>query len=70
MGTFSIKEVFSDLPLDITKDHIKVGFKQETNIKGIYAAGDITGEPYQISKALFDGMNAGINLPDYIKNKN
>ena len=40
--------------------HIEVNRKQETNIPGIYAAGDITGTPYQMAKAVGEGCVAGI----------
>lgn len=41
----------------ITKNnHIKVDENYRTNIKNIYAVGDIIGMPYQIAKAVYDGM--------------
>lgn len=70
MGNFSIKDMFFNLNLSMKGEHINVDSNQETNIKGIYATGDITGEPYQLSKALSDGMKAGINLANYVKNIN
>ena len=35
--------------------HIKTGRSQETNYKGCFAAGDCTGRPYQIAKAVGEG---------------
>ena len=35
--------------------HIKADRNQETNYKGCYAAGDCTGRPYQIAKAVGEG---------------
>ena len=45
--------LFSGLELDGA--HIKVDRNQETNYKGCYAAGDCTGRPYQIAKAVGEG---------------
>ncbi|NVL90754.1 MAG: FAD-dependent oxidoreductase [Desulfobacterales bacterium] len=41
--------------------------KQETNIPGLYAAGDITGPPWQIAKAVGEGCVAGIEAAEYAK---
>ena len=41
--------------LEMDGAHIKVGRSQETNFKGCYAAGDCTGRPYQIAKAVGEG---------------
>lgn len=45
--------LFSGLELDGA--HIKVDKNQETNYKGCFAAGDCTGRPYQIAKAVGEG---------------
>lgn len=45
--------LFSGLALDGA--HIKVDENQETNYKGCFAAGDCTGRPYQIAKAVGEG---------------
>lgn len=42
-----------------TMTHIDTNKKQETNIAGIYAAGDIAGQPYQMAKAVGEGCVAG-----------
>jgi thioredoxin reductase (NADPH) len=39
--------------------HIDCDKKQRTNIKGVYAAGDIAGHPYQMAKAVGEGCVAG-----------
>jgi thioredoxin reductase (NADPH) len=46
--------------LDDEMNYIDVNRKQETNIPGIYAAGDICGPPWQIAKAVGEGCVAGI----------
>jgi len=43
-----------------TFTHIETDKGQRTNIAGIYAAGDITGHPYQIAKAVGEGCIAGM----------
>jgi thioredoxin reductase (NADPH) len=42
-----------------TFTHIDCNKKQQTNINGIYAAGDIAGQPYQMAKAVGEGCVAG-----------
>ena len=41
--------------LELDGAHIKVDRNQETNYKGCFAAGDCTGRPYQITKAVGEG---------------
>jgi thioredoxin reductase (NADPH) len=43
-----------------TFTHIETDREQRTNVPGIYAAGDITGHPYQIAKAVGEGCAAGM----------
>ena len=45
--------------------YIQVNRKQETNIAGIYAAGDIVGPPYQMAKAVGEGCVAGMEAATY-----
>ena len=42
----------------------------ETNIKGIYACGDCTGGLLQISKAVYEGTIAGLEVIQYIRKNN
>lgn len=48
--------------------HILVNKNMETNIRGLFAAGDVTGLPYQISKAAGEGQIAALNAVKYIYN--
>jgi len=41
--------------LEIMDGHINVNRSMETNIKGVFAAGDCTGRPYQYTKAVGEG---------------
>ena len=50
-----------------TFNFIETNKKQETNISGLYAAGDITGQPWQIAKAVGEGCVAGIEAAEYAK---
>ena len=49
-------------------DNIKVNEKMETNVKGIFACGNITGGLLQICKAVYEGAEAGITAIEYVKN--
>lgn len=46
---------------------VLVNKKQETNIPGIYAAGDICGPPWQMAKAIGEGCVAGLEAAAYAK---
>ena len=41
--------------------------EQQTNIKGVFAAGDVTGGLYQVVIATAQGATAGINANKYIR---
>lgn len=47
--------------LEIKNNHINVNRQQETNLPGVYAAGDCTGPPYQVAKSVGEGQVAGLN---------
>lgn len=69
-GLFLLRN--SIVPNSIVKDliledgYIVVNRNMETNIKGIYACGDCTGNPLQISKATGEGLVAAQNAAKYI----
>ena len=52
--------------LDMQEDHIIVNRRMETNLKGLYAAGDCIGKPYQYIKAAGEGQVAALNAVTYI----
>lgn len=55
--------------LDSKDGYIKINEKMETNIPGVFAAGDIRVNPIkQIATAVSDGTVAAINAENYIKN--
>ncbi len=53
--------------LDEEMKHIQTNKKMQTNVSGIYAAGDITGPPWQVAKAVGEGCVAGLEAADYAK---
>lgn len=48
-------------------ENIKINDKMETNVKGIFACGNITGGLLQIAKAVYEGAEAGISVANYIR---
>lgn len=52
--------------IKVNGPHIEVNKNMETNIKGLFACGDVTGLPYQISKAVGEGQIAALNSVKYI----
>jgi thioredoxin reductase (NADPH) len=47
--------------------YIQTNKKQETNVPGIYAAGDICGPPWQVAVAVGQGCVAGLEAASYAK---
>ena len=56
--------------LEMDDMHIKVNRKMETNLEGLYAAGDIIGRPYQYIKAAGEGQVAALNAVSYLDSRN
>ena len=56
--------------LDAEKfQYIVTDKQQQTNINGIYAAGDICGPPWQVAKAVGEGCVAGLAAARYAKQR-
>jgi thioredoxin reductase (NADPH) len=67
IGSQPNKDIFQNLDLEYEKDFIKVNNKQETNIPGIYAAGDITSNILkQIITACGEGAVSAYSAYNYI----
>ncbi len=47
--------------------HVLVGRDLSTNLKGVFAAGDVTGKPYQFIKAAGEGCTAAYSVKAYLK---
>lgn len=52
--------------LELEKNSIKVSRQMETNMPGVFAAGDCTGRPYQVSKAVGEGVVAALEAVSYL----
>ena len=52
--------------LEVVEGHIAVNRKMQTNIKGVFAAGDCTGKPYQYVKAAGEGNAAVYYAIEYL----
>ena len=53
--------------LKIVDNHIEVDRLMKTNINGCFAAGDVTGKPYQYIKAAGEGNIAALSAVSYIE---
>ncbi len=49
--------------------HITVNRQMETGIPGVFAAGDCTGEPYQIAKAVGEGQVAALHAVRFLRER-
>ena len=61
-GVAGSSEFAKKLGIITQKDKIVVNENMETNIKGIYACGDCTGGLLQVSKAVYEGAKAGLEV--------
>lgn len=52
--------------LETDKGHIRVDRDMKTNIPGVFAAGDCTGTPYQVAKAVGEGQIAVLSAIEYL----
>lgn len=66
-GVAGSSEFAKKLGIITNKDKIVVNEKMETNIPGIYACGDCTGGVLQISKAVYEGTKAGLEIIKRVK---
>lgn len=55
--------------LEVADGHIGVNRQMETNLKGVFAAGDCTGKPYQYAKAVGEGNVAAHSVIEYLGEK-
>lgn len=66
-GVAGSNEFAKKLGIITNKDKIVVNEKMETNVPGIYACGDCTGGILQISKAVYEGTKAGLEVIKRVK---
>ena len=71
-GVFIIKDTVSVTKLvqglEYSDGGIVTDRKMQTNIPGVFAAGDCTGKPYQLAKAAGEGNVAALSACEYIDN--
>ncbi|MEO1784038.1 FAD-dependent oxidoreductase [Thermodesulfobium sp. 4217-1] len=68
MGSLDIAR-FLGIEINEKSKAVIVDKSMRTNIPGIYAAGDCTGEPYQVSTAVGEGAIAALEIIHEIRNK-
>jgi len=56
--------------LKLEDGHILTGRSGKTNIPGVFAAGDCTGTPYQVAKAVGEGLSAALTAVEHIDSSN
>lgn len=63
LGVFILREAVAPMDLfpdlELENGYIKVDRFMHTNLRGIFAAGDCTGKPLQVAKAVGEGLIAG-----------
>jgi thioredoxin reductase (NADPH) len=56
--------------LEVTDGVITTDRAMATNIPGVFSAGDCTGQPWQVAKAVGEGLVAGEHAAEYLEQKN
>lgn len=69
-GSASSSDLAKKIGAEVDKDNIVVDKNLQTNIEGLYAAGDCTGGMLQISKAIYEGSKAGTEIIKFIRKNN
>jgi len=68
LSHISSNSIFKKAGVDIDdRGNIKVDEEQSTNLKGVFAAGDVTGGLFQVVVATGEGAKAGINASKYLR---
>lgn len=52
--------------IDVADGAIVVDREMATDVTGVFAAGDCTGRPYQVAKAVGEGLVAGLSAARYV----
>ena len=55
--------------LEMDGEAVRVDEKMRTSVEGVYAAGDITGAPYQVARAVGQGNTAALAIAQYLNEK-
>ena len=69
LGARGVMELAAHIGIQFDDEmkYIATNKKMETNVPGIYAAGDICGPPWQMAKAVGEGCVAGLSAAGYVK---
>ena len=72
-GVFILRQAVAPtdlLPtLETEEGYIKVDRRMATNVEGVFAAGDCTGAPLQVAKAVGEGHVAALSACEYLDQK-
>ncbi len=68
LGTAGGADIAKKIGAVTNGNAVSVNENMETNISGIFAAGDCVGGLLQIAKAVYQGMQAGFSAIKYLKN--
>ena len=55
------------LGITMQGENIKTDEEMQTNVKGVFACGNLTGGLFQVNKAVYEGAKAGLKVIEYIK---
>ncbi len=69
LGVASSTDFARTMGAETENGRIVVNDRMQTNIPGLYAAGDCTGGMYQISKAVYDGARAATSAIQYLRSR-
>lgn len=70
-GAFILRESIAPTDLipglELEDGYVRVNSRMETSVEGVFAAGDCTGKPLQVAKAVGEGLSAGDSADQYLK---
>ena len=67
-GAKGILELGASLGLALNEEgYLAVDRNMATNVLGVFAAGDVTGRPWQMAKAVGEGCVAGLKAAEHVK---
>lgn len=67
VGEMDSLDMAKKLGILTKNNHIVINDKCETNVAGVYAAGDITGGIKQVATAVYQGMIAGLESSKFVR---
>ena len=67
LGEAGARDFANKLGIVQDGENIRVNEKMETNVKGVYACGNITGGLLQVCKAVYEGAIAGLSAIEYVR---